>query len=106
MRGSLLQCFTIDIQADKTAQGVALGAAIIGHMNDADEFTLRHEPIGWAKAGDPLTFVHEFGHILGCNHNRELMTYGGYPQMSNYGYIMRGSEIDGKPNSGKITIMA
>ena len=77
--------------------------AYIGHMTQAKDFTLDSDPIGWAKAGDPLTFVHEFGHILGCNHNREQM-YGGYMQMSNYGYIMSGSATDGK--SGKITIMA
>ena len=103
MRGSLLRCFTIDIQADKTAQGVALGAAIIGHMNNADEFTLRHEPIGWAKAGDPLTFVHEFGHILGCNHNRETLKGRGTGH-HNHGYIMRGSATDRK--SGLISVMA
>ena len=73
-------------------------------MNDADEFTLRHEPIGWAKAGDPLTFVHELGHILGLNHNREIMHGGGSMMLSNHGYIMRGSAKDGKP--GMITIMA
>ena len=96
--------FTIEIQADKTPTGEVHGAAIIGHINRADEFTLLHDPIGWAKAGDPLTFVHEFGHILGCNHNRELMRGGGTTRISNYGYVMKGSATDGK--SGKITIMA
>ena len=78
--------------------------AYIGHMNKAKDFTLDSDPIGWAKAGDPLTFVHEFGHILGCNHDREEMMHGGKMKMSNYGYIMRGSATDKK--SGMITIMA
>ena len=78
--------------------------AYIGHMTQAKDFTLDSDPIGWAKAGDPLTFVHEFGHILGCNHNREEMNYGGNTEMSHYGYIMKGSATDKK--SGMISIMA
>ena len=80
------------------------GAAIVGHIDNAGDFTLLHIPIGWAKAGDPLTFVHELGHILGLNHNREIMPGRGSMMLSNHGYIMRGSAKDGKP--GMITIMA
>ena len=28
-------------------------------------------PIAWVYPGDPLTFLHELGHIFGCLHNRE-----------------------------------
>ena len=92
------------IQADKTPRSEVHGAAYIGHINHHGDFTLLHVPIGWAKAGDPLTFVHELGHILGLNHNREIMHGGGSMMLSNHGYIMRGSAKDGKP--GMITIMA
>ena len=92
------------IQADKRPRSEVHGAANIGHINHDGDFTLLRLPIGWAKAGDPLTFVHELGHILGLNHNREIMPGRGSMMLSNYGYIMRGSAKDGKP--GMITIMA
>ena len=79
------------------------GAANVGHINHDGDFTLLHAPTGWAKAGDPLTFVHELGHILGCNHNREVLTGRGTAH-HNHGYIMRGSATDRK--SGLISIMA
>ena len=79
------------------------GAANVGHINHDGDFTLLRLPIGWAKAGDPLTFVHEFGHILGCNHNRETLTGHGTGH-HNHGYIMRGSATDTK--SGLISVMA
>ena len=91
------------IQADKTPRSEVHGAAYIGHINHDGDFTLLHVPIGWAKAGDPLVFVHEIGHILGCNHNREIMKGRG-TALHNYGYVMRGSAKNGK--SGFISIMA
>ena len=65
--------------------------------------TLVSPPTGWAKAGDPLTFAHELGHIFGCNHNREIepdQIIGA----TNYGYLMKGSATNDL--NGKVTIMA
>ena len=48
-------------------------------------------PLAWVHPEDKLTFLHELGHIFGCQHNREEIEDGGANDQSNYGYHMKGS---------------
>ena len=50
-------------------------------------------PLAWACAKSPLAFVHEIGHLFGCNHNREEFVRYGCQYYSNYGYLLEGSTM-------------
>ena len=74
-------------------------------------------PSGWAQGGDPLTFVHEVGHILGAKHNREEEGTESLANEARYGYLMKGSSVKKQKwnqenvwheveTDGKLTIMS
>ena len=74
-------------------------------------------PTGWTQGGEPLTFAHEVGHILGALHNREEKGTESLSNEARYGYLMKGSSVrkqkwnqangwhEGETD-GKLTIMS
>ena len=69
-------------------------------------------PVAWAFGGNPLTFIHEVGHIFGAGHERsdiQSQTMTNENTQYRYGYHMVGSAVlkeDGTEGDGKATIMA
>ena len=55
-------------------------------------------PIAWVYPEDDFSFVHEVGHLFGCRHNREEFQKKFPPWETNFGYLIKGSNM--------ITVMA
>ena len=75
--------------ADETPAGETLGIANLGPPK---KDTTRPPPIAWVCPFDDLVFLHEVGHIFGCEHDRDHETED-WMMDSNYGYHMKGSNM-------------
>ena len=48
-------------------------------------------PIAWVYPYDDFVFLHELGHLFGCDHDR--LNSGHLLKESNCGYLMKGSGV-------------
>ena len=85
-KNDLLNTADIGVLMTGTPTKTARGCSVIGPSKNL--------PIAWVYPEDILTFVHEVGHIFGCDHNRESSGKDILQEAtSNHGYRMKRSRM-------------
>ena len=74
----------------KGIKGANVGQSVFGPYEKIFNVQV---PVAWVFPSNPLNFVHEVGHLFGCKHNREREKNAVIGDNSNYGYLLKGSNL-------------